>query len=68
MALYNKNYNEKTQNKHFVHILFEHAKHSYQQVLIHERKAAQCGSLLQVAKSAVCGQLVELGIKIDRLR
>ena len=67
MALHNRKYAEKTQNTHFVQILFEHTKHSYQQVYIDARKAAQYGSLLQVAKSAVCGQLVQLRIVIDRL-
>ena len=68
MALYNRKYAEKTQNTHLLHILFEHTKHSYQQVFIDARKAAQYGSLLQVAKSAVCGQHVQLRIVIDRLR
>ena len=68
MALYNGKYAEKTQNTHFVHTLFENTKHSYQQVFIDARKAAQNGSLLLVAKSAVCGQLVKLRIVIDRLR
>ena len=67
MALYNRKYAEKTQNTHFVHILFEHTKHSYQQVFIDARKAAQYGSHVQVAKFAVCGQLVQLRIVIDSL-
>ena len=68
MELHNRKYAEKTQNTHFVHSLFEYTKHSYQQVFIDARKAAQYGSLLQIAKSAVCGQLVQLRIVIDRLR
>ena len=42
-----KKYSEKTQNTHFVHILFEHTKHLYQYVFIGARKTAQYGSLLQ---------------------
>ena len=68
MALYNRKYSEKTQNTHFIHILFEHTKHSYKQVLIDARKAAQYGSLFQDAKSAAGRQLVQLRIVIDRLR
>ena len=67
MALRNKKYAEKIQNTHFVHILFEHTKHSYQQVFIDARKPAHYGSLLQVAKFAVCRQFVQLRIVIDRL-
>ena len=67
MALYNRKYAEKTQNTHFVQILFEHTKHSYQQVFIDARKAAQYDFLFQVAKFAVYGQLVQLRIVIDRL-
>ena len=65
MALYNRKFAEKAQNAHFVHILFEHTKHSCQQVFIEARKAAQYGSHLQVA---VCGLLVQLRIVIDRLK
>ena len=68
MALYNRKYAEKTQNTHFVQILFEYTKHSYQQVFIDARKTTQYCSLFQVAKSAVCGQVVQLRIVIGRLR